>query len=281
MNILLTGASGFLGKAITRALQSAGHAVIPATRKHGVDFNLMLDEDAWLPYLQGIDAVINSVGIIVETPMQTFARLHYLAPAALFRACARVGIKRVIQISALGADAVAMTPYHQSKQAADTVLHGLPLDWFVLRPSLVYGPGGKSMALFRRLASLPLIPLIARGQQWIQPVHVGDMVAGVLQCLTASPTQRTIDVVGPYPVTFENWLQRIRRANHRNAGSTLSIPFGLAIAVAHVAKYCIPMIRPDNLRMLQQGNTADMQDFARLLGRMPVSIEDCKDEEFR
>jgi uncharacterized protein YbjT (DUF2867 family) len=275
MKILLTGASGFIGKHITTALTAAGHDVIPATRAHGFDFNQMRDADDWLAHLHEVEAVINSVGIIAECRTQTFARLHAQAPTALFKACARAGVKRVIQISALGADESAFTPYQQSKKAADDLLRGLPMDWFILRPSLVYGPGGKSMALFQQMASLPVIPLVARGLQWIQPVHISDLVAAVLQCLTASPAQRTIDIVGPYPVTFVDWLQQIRKVGGRTAAPILSIPFGLAVATAKLARHVVPMMHPDNLRMLQHGNTAEVQAFAELLGKMPLTIEDC------
>ena len=281
MKILLTGASGFIGKHIASALLSAGHEVTPATRARGFDFNRMRDEGDWLAHLHGIEAVINCVGIIAEGHTQTFAHLHAQAPAALFKACARAGVNRVIQISALGADESAFTPYQQSKKTADDVLRGLPLDWFVLRPSLVYGPGGKSMALFQHLASLPAIPLVARGLQWIQPVYISDLVAAVLQCLSVSPAQRTIDVVGPNPVTFRNWLEQLRQASGRGAAPTLSIPFGLVMLIAHVAKYFAPMLHPDSLRMLQHGNTAEVQAFAQLLGRMPLSFEECAVEELR
>lgn len=281
MKILLTGASGFLGKHIAAALASAGHDVIAATREHGFDFNQMLDAANWRPHLRGVEAVINSAGIIVETHRQTFRHLHYQAPVALFRACVQAGVTRVIQISALGADASAITPYHKTKQAADDVLRSLPLDWIVLRPSLVYGAGGKSLALFRHMAMSPVIPLLAGGQQWIQPVHISDVVAAVVTSLHASPAQRTIDIVGPEPVTFVNWLQHIRRANGKAEGPTLAIPPALAMAVARLARYIVPLFNPDNLYMLQQGNTADVHDFARLLERMPISIADCEDEAFR
>lgn len=278
---MLTGASGFLGKHITLVLQAAGHEVIPATRALGFDFNRMLDGKDWLASLQGVGAVINAVGIISETRTQSFARLHYQAPAALFKACAQTGVRRVIQISALGADDSAITPYHKSKKAADDVLRSLPLEWCVLRPSLVYGPGGKSLALFRRMALLPLIPVFAHGQQWIQPVHLSDLLAAILQCLSVVPVQRTIDVVGPSPVTYINWLQHIRRANGKATGHVLPLPFFLGMAGAQVLKYFLPMFHPDNLRMLQQGNTAAVEPFASFLGRMPLHFEDCKVEEFR
>lgn len=272
MKILLTGASGFIGRHIRVALESAGHEVIPATRGQGFEFNRMCSANDWLPHLQGVDAVINSVGIIVETHKQTFAALHHQTPAALFQACAQAGVKRVIQISALGADEHAFTPYQLSKKAADDELRALPLEWFVLRPSLVYGPGGKSTAMFQRLAALPVIPLIGQGQQCIQPVHIGDLVAAVIACLTATPAHRTIDVVGPTPMSFVDWLQRLRTAGGNSRGPTLPIPFPCVFAASQMAKYIVPLLHPDNLRMLQTGSTADVHDFAELLGRMPRDV---------
>ncbi|MEZ5448123.1 MAG: NAD(P)H-binding protein [Thiolinea sp.] len=155
MHVFLTGASGFIGSHLQQALQVAGHEVRAATRSQGFDFGRMLTEADWYPHLSGMEVVINTVGIIAEVGDQRFDAVHHLAPAALFRASMQAGVKRVIQVSALGADEQAFTPYQLSKRAADEVLRDLPLDWFVLRPSLVYGRGGKSSALFHRMAALP------------------------------------------------------------------------------------------------------------------------------
>ncbi|MBU0654882.1 MAG: NAD-dependent epimerase/dehydratase family protein [Gammaproteobacteria bacterium] len=274
MKILLTGASGFIGRHILRALEQAGHEVVPVSRRHGVDFKHMLTPEDWLPHLKEVEAVINSVGVIAETRGQTFDTLHHRAPAALFRACVMAGVPRVVQISALGADDQAITPYQLSKKAADDVLRSLPLEWFVLRPSLVYGEGGKSSAMFRFMASLPIIPLVGDGRQRIQPVHVSDVVATVLQCLPAASARRTLDVVGAYPLTFVDWLQSMRLEAGRKAAVTLPIPFSLIMATAHVGRFVVPMLHPDNLRMLQHGNTADVQSLANFLGRMPLSVEE-------
>jgi uncharacterized protein YbjT (DUF2867 family) len=271
MKILLTGASGFIGGNLAGALLAQGHQLRPASRRDGVDFCRMQQTADWLPLLDGIDAVINCVGIIGETRGQSFATLHTAAPVALFRACAAAGVRRVLQVSALGADDTAFSAYHLSKRAADDVLRQLDLDWFVLRPSLIYGRGGKSAALFMRLAALPLIPVIGDGQQKLQPVHISDVVATVLQCLGSDAPRQTLDLVGSETISFAEWLQRMRCAQGRPRARLLHIAPGFAQACARWARHLNPILQPENLRMLQQGYWADGQPFRQFLGRPPLA----------
>lgn len=234
----------------------------------------MLEVSDWQAHLINIDVVINSVGIISEGRGQRFKNLHHLAPSALFRACVQANVPRVIQISALGADDQAFTPYQISKKAADNVLRDLPLDWFILRPSLVYGEDGASAAMFQRLARLPVLPLVDAGRQLIQPVHISDLVATVLQCLHAETTQQTLNVVGPYPLTLAQWLGTIRKKRGKASALIVPIPWWAAMSFASVAHFLIPILNPDNLRMLKQGNTADAEPLATFLGRSPLSPEE-------
>lgn len=273
MNILLTGANGFIGRNITAALAATGHRIKPVSRHHGIDFALMTTPAHWLPHLKDIDAVINCVGIIGETSSQRFEPLHTLAPSALFRACAQTGVRRVLQISALGADETAFSAYHLSKRAADEALRGLDLDWFLLRPSLIYGKGGKSAELFMRLATLPLLPVIGDGLQKLQPVHISDVVATVMHCLTSREARKTLDIVGTETVTFIEWLQWMRRVQELPPAPVLRVPFPLALAISKVARHFNTMLQPENLRMLQTGYWVDVQPLAHFLGRMPLSIE--------
>lgn len=274
MKILITGASGFIGSHIQTELARAGHEVIAADRHHGIDFNHMLEAQDWLPCLDGIDAVINSVGIIVETPTQRFENLHHRAPVALFSACAQANIKTVIQISALGCDEQAFTPYQLSKKAADDALQKLPLNSFILRPSLVYGEGGASLAMFQRIARLPVLPLAAAGKQMIQPVHVSDVVACVSHCLRTPAAGQRLNIVGPEAMTFAHWLTLIRKKQGKRPALILPLPFRLVLAMSTVGKYLVPILHPDNLRMLQQGNTADVRPLSEFLGRSPAAAED-------
>lgn len=273
MNILLTGASGFIGRNLVPALAAAGHRVRPLSRRTGGDFARLLTVADWLPLLDGMDAVVNCVGIIAERGRQRFESLHHRAPAALFEACARAGPQRVIQLSALGADARAGTAFHRSKGAADDSLRSLPLEWFVLRPSLVHGRGGASAELLTRLAALPLLPVIGDDDQALQPIHIDDLVAAVLRALTAAETHLTLDLVGPETHTPGSWLARLRAAQGLRAARPLRIPPAAALALARFTRHLNPVMQPDTLRMLLSARVHDPAPFVRFLGRAPRIAE--------
>jgi uncharacterized protein YbjT (DUF2867 family) len=192
MHILITGADGFIGSALAQALLARGHRLtlavrgtqraakqFPGQRVLAVDFATDHAPATWRPRLDGVDAVVNTVGIFRETGAQTFEAIHVRAPIALFEACIEAGVRRVVQISALGAARDAPTAFLRSKHAADTALSALPLSSVVVRPSLVFAPQGTSARLFLQLAALPLVPLPAGGGQCVQPIHRDDLVAAL------------------------------------------------------------------------------------------------------
>ena len=127
MRILLLGAGGFIGRYVFAALAARGHDVVPAvrdTRTVGglaltsppmrVDLNRDTKPEAWLTRLAGIDAVVNCAGILQGTPRDRMDAVHATAPKALFAACERAGVKRVVQVSAVSASAGAGTAYADS-----------------------------------------------------------------------------------------------------------------------------------------------------------------------
>lgn len=287
MNILLTGASGFIGKPLAKALLAKGHRVVCAVHRSShdpdhenartvkVDFVRDADPSIWMPRLAGIDVLINAVGIIRERGLQTFDAIHVQTPRALFAACESAGVKRVIQISALGADENARSRYHLSKRDADRYLASLPLHSAIVQPSLVYGPGGASAKLFSMLASLPVIGLPAGGRQLVQPVHIDDLVDGIVALLDAEtlPGVR-LPMVGSEPVTMRELLQRLRSAMQLGPGVFLAVPETLMSLAATVGeKMPNSLIDHETLQMLDRGNTGDPAPLRQLIGRTARTVD--------
>ena len=291
MRILLTGASGFIGQHVVRALLAEGHHVVCAMRRPTkskdprlstihADFVNDTEQSVWLARLTGIEAVINTVGIFRESGAQTFARLHTLSPRALFAACAASGnVRMVIQLSALGADDKADTSYHLSKKAADDYLATLPLPAYIVQPSLVYGPEGASARVFKTLASLPLSVRFGTAPQLVQPVHIDDVVAAIIgllrQRLPLAPgvTARRVPLVGPEALSFTDYLGRLRSAMGMGRQWVLPLPGALARLLAKAGRW-LPgaLLDEDALRMLDRGNTGDAALITQLLGRPPTPI---------
>lgn len=293
MRILLTGASGFIGTHVSTALLAEGFQLACTTRRAPphervgneqrirlieADFARDTAKAAWLPRLDGIDVVINCVGIIAEHGAQTFAALHTQAPRALFAACAESEVQLVIQLSALGADDGAVSPYHLSKKAADDFLAGLPLRAVIVQPSLVYGDDGGSARLFRMLASLPVYPRFGRAPQLVQPVHVddlSDLVVALVRGAGALGGQKTrrVPVVGPQAMPFTAYLAALRAAMGLGRLRVAPLPRLLMPPMLLLARL-LGFAMPDRatLGMLDRGNTADAGLTRRLLGRAPRPV---------
>ena len=281
MKILVCGASGFVGRHLTSALRAVGHTVVRGIRKPmqpddiAIDFCKDTTKEAWLPKLAGIDVVVNAVGVLRDSANQPMKLLLEQTPIALFSACKEVGVKRIVQISALGIDKGIETPYFQTRRAPEAFLNALPDDikHLILRPSVIYGEDGASAKLFRLLAGLPLHTLAVGGKQRLQPVHIDDICEAVNRWLADNDAQsQTVTCVGLEATDMRGMLDSYRQQLGHSQAVHLSIPAFLVELSAKIGDFipASPLCR-DTLTMLNAGNTGDSKAFTQLLGRLPKS----------
>lgn len=279
MRVLVCGGRGFIGRHIAAALRSAGHEVLATVSGHPgpgemrVDFARDTTAAAWLPRLAGIDAVVNAVGVLRDSPRRPMTAVHLLAPMALFAACAQAGVRRVIHLSALGIDS-GTTPYAHTKRSAERQLleRGArgELDGVVLRPSVVYGLGGASSRLFDTLSQLPVLPLpSAAVSAQLQPIHVSDLADGVARLLDpAAPRHGSIDAAGPRAMTLAAFIGELRTQRGRAPARTWALPDRLTQLSARLGDV-LPLTPwgTQTLALLSVDNTADPGPLRALLGR--------------
>jgi uncharacterized protein YbjT (DUF2867 family)/uncharacterized membrane protein len=197
MRVLVTGAYGLIGSACMARLHvdghdlvAAGRAIVDARRRFPyaqwieADFMQLRDAQAWRPLLGGIDAVVNCVGVLQDGAGDDVQRIQFDGTAALFDGCARAGVKRVIHISAVGAQADGPSAFSRTKAAAEAHLRTLALDWVILRPALLLAPaayGGSAM--LRGIAGFPgCMPLIGVGAR-VQVIGADDVAETVVRSL--------------------------------------------------------------------------------------------------
>jgi hypothetical protein len=147
----------------------------------------------------------------------------------------------------------------------------LSLDWCIARPALIYGLNGGSAQLFDLLASLPVIPTPGGGTQVIQPVHIDDVIAALVQLATRRPSVRQIvPIVGARVLTLRDFLLTLRRGMGLRSTIVLPVPIALMRVGAIVGDAVgSPILGRDTLAMLAAGNTGDAQPAGQLLGHPP------------
>jgi nucleoside-diphosphate-sugar epimerase len=194
LTIALTGATGFVGGHVLELLQSSGRPVRALTRRplvasNGVDWvKGALDQPETLRALvAGAEAVIHVAGAINAPSMQAFEAANVHGTEAMIAAARDAGVRRFIHVSSLAAREPQLSLYGASKALAEDLVAASGLDWSIVRPPAVYGPGDKE--------TLDLFKMARRGRIFMPPVgrlsliHVDDLAALLVAlAITGAPT---------------------------------------------------------------------------------------------
>ncbi|MGH2925166.1 MAG: NAD(P)H-binding protein [Solirubrobacterales bacterium] len=237
--ILLTGASGTVGRALLPLLLESGHDVRALVRdprglgRHRVEVQIALGDLARLgdrhlqrQALRGADTVIHLAAAIRDEPHARVEELNGLATVRLLRAAEREGVERFLFFSALGATEFERTRYFRAKALAERAVDASPLATTTFAPSIVYDPGDRWITLMKRLALLPVIPVSGSGRSAYQPIWAADVARCVVASLERGSEKARYELAGPEVLTYGQIARLVARSTGRDR-RLLRVPLGL------------------------------------------------------
>ena len=281
-NILVLGGSGFIGRHVVAALAARGtHVTVPSRSRERAKHLILLPTVAVVeadindpPTLQrlvaGRGAVINLVGILHSRHGRPderwpndygpdFARAHVELPRAIVAACRKHHVRRLLHVSALGAERIAPSDYLRSKGAGEeVVLAAVDIATSVFRPSVVFGAEDRFLNLFSRLASVTPVLALAGAEARFQPVYVGDVARALLSALEDRASfGKRYDLCGPRVYSLRQLVEYVCRVTGRRR-----MVIGLPDSPAHLLAWALEhlpgtLMSRDNLLSMQVPSVCD------------------------
>lgn len=224
--VTVFGGSGFVGTQAVRYLAKAGWRVRVAVRNPNLAYKMRLlgdvgqidvvqvnvrDQASIERALEGAAASLNLVGLLHETGRQGFQTIHVVGARTVAEVARTMGVRRVVQVSAIGADPHAASKYLRSKAEGEAAVREVYPDAVIVRPSIVFGNGDGFFNKFAAMAQLsPALPLIGGGHTRFQPVFVGDVGQALARAVADDAAAgQTYELGGPGVFSFKELMEKM------------------------------------------------------------------------
>jgi NADH dehydrogenase len=217
--VLVLGGSGFIGRHFVAQLASGEIKVtVPSRRRERAKHLILLptvdvieadigDRAALARLVRGQDVVVNLIGILYGD----FNRAHVELPQAVVAACREAGVKRLLHMSALGADVNGPSEYQRTKGLGErAVLEAKDLDVTVFRPSVVFGPEDRFLNRFATMARFMPVLAVPCPRARFQPVYVGDVARVMTAAVEDSGSHGQVyELGGPREYALKELVQLV------------------------------------------------------------------------
>lgn len=289
--VVVLGGSGFIGREIVTSLVNNNVNVIVGCRNptkarflekiEGNGSVNIIQTDVTnrsdiKKVIQQADAVVSLVGILFESRNNTFDAVQANAPGIISEEARKAGVKKLVHISALGADRFSLSKYASSKAMGEELLLEKFPEATILRPSIVFGKDDNFFNKFSRMATLsPFLPLIGGGKTLFQPVYVKDVSSAVMRVLDTTETNgKLYELGGPSIYSFKELIDLTMQISKKRR-LLWNLPFWLAQLQARcMEKLPNPVLTCDQLELLKRDNIVSKE--ALTLSDLDISATDCK-----
>jgi NADH dehydrogenase len=291
MKILVTGGTGVIGEGVIPELITRGHSVRLLSRHAEEDAKQwpdvepfegnVADASSLRGAADGCDAVVHIAGIAEEDPPKlTFQAVNVDGTRNILEEAQRASAQRFVFVSSLGAD-VGESPYHQSKKAAEELVQQSALNWTIVRPGNVYGPGDEVLSrMLKMVRTLPAVPVIDSGNQEFQPIWHEDLAKVLATAVERSDlAKQTLEAAGPEITTMNDVVKRFSEITGR---SPMKVPVPSALAQFGVDENKLQMLKEENVmrgRSAAEVLGVDMTPLDRGLRLLADALKEALPEE--
>ena len=285
--VTLFGGTGFLGRRIVQHLRDHEFPVRIASRhpdrgrsQFGPHDSQLLfvqadihDERSVANALAGAYAAVNTVSLYVEHGRETFHSVHVESARRVAAQAHRAGVKRLVHLSGIGADAASRSRYIRARGEGELVVRATFAGAYIIRPAVMFGPDDAFLTtILNLLRRLPIYPMFGRGSMKLQPAYVEDVAEATVRIIQRAETQPTIfECGGPRAYSYEELVGIIAR----QAGlAPILVPIPLAVwhALAWASEILPDPILTRNQVELMQIDTVSSPGLVEL-GISPQPVE--------
>lgn len=283
--VTVFGGTGFVGRRVVRYLCESGATVRVASRHPGpgrADGVKQIaadahDERSVEAAVAGADGVVNAISLYVEHGSDTFHSVHVETAARIASVARRVGAKRFVHLSGIGADATSPSPYIRSRGEGEAAVQAAFPGAVIIRPAAMFASDdGFLTTILRLLRVLPAYPIFGDGRTRLQPAYADDVAAAITHVLRQNKKPYPVyELAGPRVYSYEELLRTVARS----AGLRpvlMRMPFALWDALAGVAEMLPrPPLTRNQVELMQIDTTAsdNLPGFG-VLGISPRSLEE-------
>ena len=283
MTVLVTGATGFVGRRVVQTLLDQGNPVrclvrTPAAAavldpdRVDIHFGDVSDSASLTSAFNGVDAVVHLVAVIREKGSATFDAINFQGARNVAEAASVAGVNRLVHVSAIGAQDNPRFPYLHSKWRGERATAEAGVPYTIVRPSIVFGPSDEFLSTLAALVkAFPAVPVLGNGRTRFQPIHVDDVARCITQSLDRPDLAgNTLGVGGPQHLTYDQILDAVV-ATLRSRRVKLHMPLALVRPLLSIMQAILPNppATRHQLDMLSLDNVCDLDSVHRHFGFSP------------